>query len=387
MGCVRVHRRCEQLPCPAPRSRPLLTATPLRHRVHTGTRSKCQAELAQLDRAIGKKEKELEGVGRQLGQAKARAAELAAELATKDRRLKALYEKQGRGGQVRLVGCGCCSRGRVAQGAWGACRCMVHVFAACAGPAPTHHAAPCLPALPLRLRSSTPRRSGTSGAARRWRSCRAPWPRRQRTSAARSSSWRRRRPRWRRYAAVWVCQKGSTRRPGSRATRPTPAAPPLPNRPLPACSPSFMPGGGAGGGGAQHAGGARGERQALAGAAGGAGGAAQPAAEPAARAVPARGRPGHVSLGLRLPGHAAAWRGAGRVGGHDGWMGSTGWCGPAHPQPAARLPPRRAPPLPPRPAASARVWTRTCGHGSVCWRGWVVTCLAASTRSSASRRS
>lgn len=38
----------------------------------TGTRQRCEAELAKLDKQIGRKERELEGVNRQLAEATAR---------------------------------------------------------------------------------------------------------------------------------------------------------------------------------------------------------------------------------------------------------------------------------------------------------------------------
>lgn len=67
-----------------------------------GTRQECEAELAKLERRIAAKEKELDKVQRQLATAQQQQAALGAELAGKERRLKALYEKQGRGAQVRL---------------------------------------------------------------------------------------------------------------------------------------------------------------------------------------------------------------------------------------------------------------------------------------------
>ena len=65
-----------------------------------GTKAQCEAELAQLAQQIASKEAELEGVNRQLAAAASQQQQLAAELAAKQRRLTALYEKQGRSAQV-----------------------------------------------------------------------------------------------------------------------------------------------------------------------------------------------------------------------------------------------------------------------------------------------
>jgi septal ring factor EnvC (AmiA/AmiB activator) len=63
-------------------------------------KAQCERELAKLEALIGKKEGELEGVAQQLSEARQQQAQLAAELQHKERRLQALYDKQGRSAQV-----------------------------------------------------------------------------------------------------------------------------------------------------------------------------------------------------------------------------------------------------------------------------------------------
>lgn len=102
-GAAGVFKRA--VPAVLPPIPPLLTQVlparpPRPPPTHAGTRQECEAELAALDRTIAAKEEELAGVQRRLATAAERAASLVAELEGKERRLKALYEKQGRGAQV-----------------------------------------------------------------------------------------------------------------------------------------------------------------------------------------------------------------------------------------------------------------------------------------------
>jgi septal ring factor EnvC (AmiA/AmiB activator) len=67
---------------------------------HAATKEGCQQELARLEQLIAAKEAELEGVARQLREAAQQQAQLSGELQQKERRLQALYDKQGRSAQV-----------------------------------------------------------------------------------------------------------------------------------------------------------------------------------------------------------------------------------------------------------------------------------------------
>ena len=99
-------------PCPTPLPTP-------RHLAHAapparaGTKTKCEQELAKLDKMIAKKEKELAGISQQATTAAAAQQQLQGELAGKQRRLTALYEKQGRSAQVGgwVRGCTGCMGG------------------------------------------------------------------------------------------------------------------------------------------------------------------------------------------------------------------------------------------------------------------------------------
>lgn len=59
---------CLRLNCPKNDPAAFLPST----RFPTGTRQRCEAELAKLDKQISRKERELEGVNRQLEEATAR---------------------------------------------------------------------------------------------------------------------------------------------------------------------------------------------------------------------------------------------------------------------------------------------------------------------------
>lgn len=84
-----------------------------------GTKAKCEQELAKLQKLIAKKEEELAGISQQAADASATQQQLQAELAAKQRRLTALYEKQGRSAQVGGVEGVIIREGPGGKGPWG----------------------------------------------------------------------------------------------------------------------------------------------------------------------------------------------------------------------------------------------------------------------------
>lgn len=140
-----------------------------------GVVARCRGELSELEGVIGKKEEEQREAAQQVQDARQQQAQLGADLQQKERRLQALYDKQGRSAQV---------------GAAWVVLLRLASAASVGAPAARHAAAEATPPSPY-TRSSPARRSAMSGCARRWSSCRPRWPRSRRTAAARSSSWRR----------------------------------------------------------------------------------------------------------------------------------------------------------------------------------------------------